>query len=93
MPDFEGFPFEKQAAELEFEVAVHELLRSDPNILVSRLLYHRASVQHVGPSLEPPQDIAGRCLYLFERSEGTNNVFQDLSPEQRVRASFLLHSI
>ena len=51
-------------------MAVYELLRSAPNILASRLLYHRIPVQHVGPRLDLPLDIAGRRLFLFERAEG-----------------------
>jgi len=75
-----------QVPEVKFEVAVYELLRSEPNILASRLLYHRIPVQHVGPRLGPPQDIAGRGLFLFERAEGEDNVWRDLSSEQKVRA-------
>ncbi|WEW58894.1 hypothetical protein PRK78_004362 [Emydomyces testavorans] len=83
MPDFDGCPVERQALEGEFEVAVYNLLRSEPNILVSRLLYYRVPVQHVGPRLDLPQDIAGRHLFLFERAEGHNNVWGDLNSEQR----------
>lgn len=86
MPDFDGCPVQSQVPEVKFEVAVYELLRSEPNILASHLLYHRIPVQHVGPKLDLPQDIAGRHLFLFERADGENNVWQDLSPEQRVRA-------
>lgn len=42
-------------------------------------------MQHVGPRLDRPQDIAGRRLFLFERAEGENNVWYDLSPEGKVR--------
>ena len=87
MPDYDGFPIHVQVPEVEFEVAAYELLRSEPNILASRLLYHRIPVQHVGPRLDLPQDIAGRRLFLFERAEGENNVWKDLSPEEKVRAS------
>lgn len=84
MPNYDGFPIQVQVPEVKFEVAVYELLRSEPNILASRLLYHRIPVQHVGPRLDPPQDIAGRRLFLFERAEGENNVWRDLSSEQKV---------
>jgi hypothetical protein len=95
MPDYDGFPIHVQVPEVKFEVEVYELLRSEPDILVSRLLYHRTPVQHVGPKVGPPQDIAGRRLFLFEREEGENNVWNDLSPEEKVRAfaSNLLCSI
>jgi hypothetical protein len=95
MPNFDGAPIHKQVPEVKFEVAVYELLCSEPDILASRLLYHRIPVQHIGPRLNLPQDIAGRHLYLFEKAEGENNVWRDLSPEQRVRAyvSNLFYSI
>lgn len=86
MPNYDGFPIHVQVPEVKFEVAVYELLRSEPDILASRLLYQRTPIQHVGPRLETPQDIAGRRLFLFERAEGENNVWRDLSSEQRVRA-------
>jgi hypothetical protein len=86
MPNYDGFPIHVQVLEVKFEAAVYELLRSEPNILASRLLYHRIPVQHVGPRLDLPQDIAGRRLFLFERAEGENNVWRELSPEQKVRA-------
>lgn len=80
MPNFDGFPIEVQVPEARFEVAAYELLRSEPNILASRLLYHRIPVQRIGPRLDVPQDIAGRRLFLFEKAEGENNVWYDLSP-------------
>jgi len=85
MPNYDGFPIQVQVSEVQFEVAVYELLRSEPNILASSLLYYRIPVQHVGPRLDPPQDIAGRRLFLFERTEGENNVWRDLSLAQKVR--------
>ena len=39
MPNFDGLPIEVQAPEARFEVAVYELLLSEPNILASRLLF------------------------------------------------------
>jgi hypothetical protein len=94
MPNYDGFPIHVQVPEVKFEVAVYDLLCSEPNILVSRLLYHRIPVQHVGPRLDLPQDIAGRRLLLFERAEGENNVWYDLSREEKVRGyvSHLLRS-
>ncbi len=74
MPDYDGFPIQMQVPEVKFEVAVYELLRSEPDILASSLLYYRIPVQHVGPRLDPPQDIAGRRLLLFEKPEGEKNV-------------------
>jgi hypothetical protein len=86
MPNFDGFPIHIQVPEVKFEVAVYELLRSEPNILNSHLLYHRIPVKHISPRLDRPQDIAGRRLFLFERAEGENNVWWDLSSEQKVCA-------
>jgi hypothetical protein len=95
MPNFDGFPIHVQVPQVKFEAAAYELLRSEPNILASRLLYHRIPVQHVGPRLDHPQDIAGRRLFLFERAEGEKNVWYNLNPDEKVRAYFshLLHLI
>jgi hypothetical protein len=95
MPNYDGFPIHVQVPEVKFEVAVYELLRSEPNILASRLLYHRIPVQHIGPRLDLPQDIAGRRLFLFERAEGENNIWHDLSLKEKVRIYivYLLRSI
>lgn len=88
MPDYDGFPIHVQIPEVKFEAAVYELLRSEPNILASRLLYCRIPIQHVGPGLDRPQDITGRRLLVFERAEGENNVWRNLSSEQKVRPCF-----
>ena len=76
MPNYEAFPIDSLVSDVKFEAAIYELLRSDASILASRLLYHRVPV-HVPPRLNVPQDIVGRSLFLFERSEGENNI----SPE------------
>ncbi|MCJ1355611.1 MAG: hypothetical protein MMC33_005603 [Icmadophila ericetorum] len=60
MPDFSGFHIGVQVSEVKFEAAVYELLRSEPHIMASHLLYHRVPVQQEGPKLSVPQDIA--CL-------------------------------
>ena len=86
MPNYDGFPIDVQVPEVKFEVALYDLLRSEPNILASHLLYHRIPVQHVGAGLDCPQDIAGRRLFVFERAEGENNVWYDLSPGGKVGA-------
>lgn len=79
-----GFPIEKQAPEAHFEAAVYELLRSEPEIRASRLLYYRAPVQHPGPRLDIPQDLAGRRLFVFERAEGVNNIWTVLSAASKI---------
>ncbi|KAL8407555.1 hypothetical protein RB594_006399 [Gaeumannomyces avenae] len=83
MPDYDGFPINMQISEVKFEAAVYELLRSEPNILASRLLYHRIPLQRDGPRLDRPKDIMGRRLFVFERAAGENDIWRDLSPEQR----------
>ncbi|KAJ9197698.1 hypothetical protein DTO164E3_5552 [Paecilomyces variotii] len=83
MPNYDGPPIQVQVPEVKFEIAVYELLRSEPNILASRLLYYRIPAQHVSPRLDMPQGIVGRRLFLFEKAEGENNVWQDLSSEQK----------
>lgn len=89
MPNFSGFPIESQVEEVKFEVAVYRLLRSEPGIMVSRLLYHRIPAEYPCHSLDPPQDITGRRLFLFEKAEGEKDVWRELSPDQQVQFPFL----
>lgn len=84
MPDFDGFPVNKQAAEALFEAATYELLRPEFDIRASHLLYHRAPIQHPGPRLAIPLDLTGRRLFVFERAEGVNNVWEILSANSKV---------
>jgi hypothetical protein len=84
MPDYRGFPIHVQVPKVKFEAAVYGLLRSKPDIVASRLLYYRIPVQHAGPRLGFPRDIAGRRLFLFERAVGENNIWWDLCPKQKV---------
>jgi hypothetical protein len=84
MPDYDGFPIHVQVPEVKFEAEVYALLQSEPDILASRLLYHRVPVQHEGPKLDRPKDIAGRRLLVFQRTEGEDNVWRALSPAQKV---------
>lgn len=87
MPGFDGFPIEVQAPEARFEAAVYNLLRSQPDIRVSRLLYHRVPVQHPGPKITVPQDLSGRRLFVFESAQGRNNIWEELSSANKVRAA------
>ena len=89
MPNFDGFPICSQVSEVKFEVAVYKLLRSEPNILVSRLLYNRIPVEHVGHRLDPPQDIAGRRLFVLEKAEGEKDIWWELKADEQVRAYFI----
>ena len=75
MPNFPGFPIGMQAPEAKFEAAVYKLLRTEPNTLVSLLLYHRIPVQRVGPKFDPPRDLAGRRLLVFEKAEGEKDAW------------------
>lgn len=84
MPDFEGFPIEQQVPEALFEGAIYELLRSEPAIRASRLLYYRTPMRHPGPRLAVPLDLSGRRLFVFERAEGVNNVWEDLGANSKV---------
>lgn len=90
MPDFDGFPIHVQVLEVKFEVAVYELLRAEPAIMSSRLLYHRIPAQHPDPRLNLPRDISGRRLLVFERAEGENNVWDELDTEGKVSISRFL---
>ncbi|KAL9024459.1 MAG: hypothetical protein Q9196_006500, partial [Gyalolechia fulgens] len=86
MPDFDGFPIEKQVPEALFKAAVYRLLRSEPEIRASHLLYHRAPEQNPGPRLTIPRDLNGRRLFVFERAEGRNIVWGDLNADGKVRS-------
>lgn len=84
MPDFDGFSIETQAPEALFEAAIYELLRSESNIRASHLLYYRVPVRHPDPRLAIPSDLAGRRLFVFEKTEGVNNVWADLNANSKV---------
>jgi len=85
MPDFDGFPVGVQAAEARFKSAVYHLLRSEPDIRSSRLFHSCAPVQPAGPKpTTAPLDLIGQRLFVFEKSEGMNNVWEDLCPNYKV---------
>lgn len=84
MPDFDGFSVEKQAPEALFEAAIYELLRPESDIRASHLLYYRAPIKHPGPRLAIPLDLTGRRLFVFEKAEGVNNIWEDLSANSKV---------
>src|SRR5690349_888625 len=90
MPNFDGFPIQVQTAEAQFEAAVYELLSPELAIRTSRLLYFRIPVQHPGPRLTMPRDLSGRRLFVFEKSEGVNNVWTDLTAADKVRTTDFL---
>ncbi|KAI1180971.1 3-hydroxybutyryl-CoA dehydratase [Nemania sp. FL0916] len=79
MPNFDGFSIEQQIPEVQFEAATYELLRSEPEITASRLLYYRAPVKKPGIAVEKPVDILGRRLMVFEKAEAVDNLWSVLS--------------
>ncbi|KAL7970401.1 3-hydroxybutyryl-CoA dehydratase [Trichoderma sp. SZMC 28014] len=83
MPDFDGFPIDVQVPEVKFEAEIYKLLLPETDILVSRLLYYRIPKLYEGSKLERPSDIAGRRLFVFQRSEGENNVWHNLKLDQQ----------
>ena len=83
MSNYDAFPIDNLVSEVKFEAVVYELLRSDASILASCLLYHRVPVQHVPLRLNVPHDITGRRLFLFENFRGDNNIWYELSSEEK----------
>ena len=84
MPDYDGFTIDQQVPEVEFEVATYELLRSQPTVLASRLLYHRLPVEYLPPHVEIPKEIAGRRLLVFERADGVTLDWRTPTADQKV---------
>ncbi|KAJ5915585.1 hypothetical protein N7466_011518 [Penicillium verhagenii] len=84
MPHFDGFPVEAQASEAIFEAAVYNMLCIEPEILTSRLLYHRGPVLYSSPTDSIPQDLAGRRLFLFEKADGEKNVWKKLNATHKI---------
>jgi hypothetical protein len=91
MPDFDGFTVESQANEVRFEAAVYSLLKGNLDIRASRLLYFHVPVQHHGTKTAPPVDLCGRRLFVFEKDEGTTNVWEDLTAGAKVTPPPLRH--
>ena len=95
MPNCDSTLIHFQVSDVNFEAAVYELLQVESKILASHLLHHRIPVKHVGSGRSLPHDIAGRSLFLFEKADGEDNIWNDLSPEEQVCTSYyyLLHLI
>lgn len=89
MLKFGGFPIRIQAVGVKFEAAVYKILCTEPNIFTSLLLYQRIPVQRVGPGLDPPQNITGHCLLVFEKAEGEKNMWWEHSLDSKVRANVI----
>lgn len=84
MPDSDGFAMERQIPEVLFEAATYDLLRNEAEVRASRLLYYRAPVLKPGPKVQIPSDLSGRRIFVFERSNGTNNIWKGLDAESKV---------
>ncbi|KAL8948477.1 MAG: hypothetical protein Q9222_005336 [Ikaeria aurantiellina] len=84
MPDFDGFPVEQQVLEVEFEAAVYRLLGSEAPIRASHLLYYRAPKQNPGSRLSFPLNLNGRRLFVFDKAQGCNNVWDVLSADDQL---------
>ncbi|KAI4632831.1 hypothetical protein J4E80_000189 [Alternaria sp. BMP 0032] len=78
MPDFDGFAIEQQIPEVLFEAATYTLLRNEAEVRASRLIYSRAPLLKPGSRTQVPDDLSGRRMFVFERSDGTNNVWEEL---------------
>jgi hypothetical protein len=86
MPGYDGFPIEVQLPEARFEEAIYDALRKESDIRVSRLLYSRLPSQYPNPRINIPLDLGGRRLFVFQKSEGVNNVWTELSADGKVRS-------
>lgn len=91
MPKYAGISIEEQVSRTRFEARLYYLLSSEPGILLSHLIYHRVPVQRNSPDSSIAQNIIGRPLFLFEKSEGKRNMWYGLCPDNQVRtrASYL----
>lgn len=69
---------------MNFEAATYELLRFEPEIRASHLLYYRVPVQKAGVKVGVPTDLSGRRLMIFERAEGVPELWNDLSANNKV---------
>ncbi|KAK3360798.1 3-hydroxybutyryl-CoA dehydratase [Lasiosphaeria ovina] len=72
-----------QVSEAKFEAEAYQLLRFVPNVVASLLLYYRLPVQLASMSVQVPEDILGRRLFVFERPEGENSAWKTLSPDHK----------
>lgn len=86
MPKYGG-DYLSELSDDTFQAMIYELLRSEPNILVSRLDYNRPTCKKDHPPLDYPQDITGRGLFLFTRARGVNNVWHELTDAGKVSNS------
>ncbi|KAJ7074471.1 hypothetical protein C8F01DRAFT_25482 [Mycena amicta] len=68
----------QQIVDVEFEAAVYRLLAQHCEVLAANLLFCRAPQYRRSSGREPsmpPQDVQGRALFVFEKTEGLNNVW------------------
>ncbi|KAJ7208051.1 hypothetical protein GGX14DRAFT_455343 [Mycena pura] len=77
---------DQQVTEVQFEADVYDLLRQRREIFAANLLYYRAPVfsRSTKHRRLPPGNLLGRALFLFEKTEGVNNVWPN-DPEKRLQ--------
>ncbi|KAJ7629364.1 hypothetical protein DFH06DRAFT_1056959 [Mycena polygramma] len=74
----------QQVYDVEFEAEIYRLLRPHPEVLTANLLYHRAPTYEVDAPDAPPRDTLGRALFVFEKTQGVNNVWPDDADKRRL---------
>jgi hypothetical protein len=84
-PGYDGYPFHVVLSEAKLEAAIYQLLQSDNEVLASGLIVHRLRVLRSITSADiPPVVDEGRCLFVFEKAKGSNNVWRELDGTQKV---------
>jgi hypothetical protein len=78
---------QQQVSEVQFEAEIYQLLRPHRGILTPSLLYWRAPAYEPSALRSPPRDILGRAFFVFEKTQGVNNVWPD-NIEKRVCVVF-----
>jgi hypothetical protein len=81
---------QQQVSEVQFEAEIYQLLRPHRGILTPSLLYWRAPAYEpsaLRSNRSPPRDILGRAFFVFEKTQGVNNVWPD-NIEKRVCVVF-----
>ncbi|KAJ3043252.1 hypothetical protein HDV00_005572 [Rhizophlyctis rosea] len=69
-PNYVGAPIETVIREVQFEAAVHELLKSDPDIPVSPLLFYRLPVTKTADLVVDAENIDdGRQMMVFDMAK------------------------
>lgn len=88
MPRYDGWPIDWLHKQLEVEANIYKLLMKFKKIPSPDLLYFRRCEQQYGSRGEPPKDVIGRQLMIFDMAEGHCGVWRELSNHQKVRWLF-----